>query len=102
MNRKLRVKVSKHSDPDAVVSAGMRRLSRRVLRKLTGQSGRCAVLLPGRDVQSIEIIDNDQATSSHKRRDSEVAEARNLRWQASGKHRSSYRQRPPRRSHHPH
>lgn len=61
MSRKLRVKVSKHSDPDAVVSAGMRRLSRRVLRKLTGHSGRCAVLLPGRDVQSIEIIDNDQA-----------------------------------------
>ena len=50
MSRKLRVKVSKHSDPDAVVSAGMRRLSRRVLRKLTGHSGRCAVLLPGRDV----------------------------------------------------
>ena len=70
MSRKLRVKVSKHSDPDAVVSAGMRRLSRRVLRKLTGHSGRCAVLLPGRDVQSIEIIDNDQATSSHKRRGS--------------------------------
>ena len=70
MSRKLRVKVSKHSDPDAVVSAGMRRLSRRVLRKLTGHSGRCAVLLPGRDVQSIEIIDNDQATSSDKRRGS--------------------------------
>lgn len=70
MSRKLRVKVNKHPDPDAVVSAGMRRLSGRVLRKLTGHSGRCAVLLPGRDVQSIEIIDNDQATSSHKRRGS--------------------------------
>ena len=70
MSRKLRVKVSKHSDPDAVASVGMRRLSRRMLRKLTGHSGRCAVLLPGRDVQSIEIIDNDQATSSHKRCDS--------------------------------
>ena len=70
MSRKLRLNVSKHSDPDAVVSAGMRRLSRRVLRKLTGHSGRCAVLLPGRDVQSIEIIDNDHATSSPKRRGS--------------------------------
>ncbi|EEZ91940.1 hypothetical protein HMPREF0578_1185 [Mobiluncus mulieris 28-1] len=68
MNRKLRVKVNKHPDPDAVASAGMRRLPGRMLRKLTVQSGRCAVLLPGRDVQSIEIIDNDQATSSHKRR----------------------------------
>lgn len=102
MSRKLRVKISKHPDPDAAASVGIRRLSRRVLRKLTGRNGRCAVLLPGRDVQSIEIIDNDQATSSHKRRGSEVAEARNLRWQASGKHRSSHRQRPPRRSHHPH
>lgn len=70
MSRKLRVKVSKHSDPDAVASVGMRRLPGRVLRQLTGHSGRCAVLLPGRDVQSIEIIDNDQATSSHKRRGS--------------------------------
>ena len=64
MSRKLRVKVSKHSDPDAVASGG------RVLRKLTGQSGRCAVLLPGRDVQSIEIIDNDQSKISGKRRGS--------------------------------
>ena len=68
MSRKLRVKVSKHSDPDAVASVGMRRLSGRVLRKLTGHSGRCAVLLPGRDVQSIEIIDNDQSKISGKRR----------------------------------
>lgn len=70
MSRKLRVKVSKHSDLDAVASVGMRRLSGRVLRKLTGQSGRCAVLLPGRDVQSIEIIDNDQSKISGKRRGS--------------------------------
>ena len=70
MSRKLRVKVSKHSDPDAVASVGMRRLSRRVLRKLTGHSGRCAVLLPGRDVQSIEVIDNDQSKISGKRRGS--------------------------------
>lgn len=70
MSRKLRVKVNKHPDPDAVVSAGMRRLPGRMLRKLTGRKERCAVLLPGRDVQSIEIIDNDQSKISGKRRGS--------------------------------
>lgn len=74
MSRKLRVKVSKHPDPDAVASVGMRRLSGRVLRKLTGQSRRCAVLLPGRDVQSIEIIDSDQPKPAGKRRGSFVDE----------------------------
>lgn len=70
MNRKLRVKVGKRHDPDAMASVGMRHIPGRILRKLTGRTGRCAVLLPGRDVQSIEIIDSDQASSSRRRRGS--------------------------------
>lgn len=58
MSRKLRVKVSQKHDPNAVASVGMLNLPQRVLRKIRGQNQRCAVLLPGRDVETIEIIDH--------------------------------------------
>ena len=58
MSRKLRVKVSKQPAPDAVASVGMLRLPKRMLRKIQGESDRCAVLLPGQDVEAIEIIDH--------------------------------------------
>lgn len=58
MASKLRIKVGKRPSPDAAIALGRRTLSSRTLRKIFGRanpSHKVAILLPGADVNRIEV-----------------------------------------------
>ncbi len=56
---RLRIRVTDEPDDDALVSARSVTLRQRLLAKLFGRSQRVTVLVPGRQVSSVEIVEPD-------------------------------------------
>ncbi|VEI13879.1 hypothetical protein [Trueperella bialowiezensis] len=54
---KLRIRVTDQPDPDALVSARTVTLRERLLARLLGRKQQVTVVVPGRQVSSIEVIE---------------------------------------------
>ena len=64
MRRKLRIQVANQPSEDALLSTRQVSLPRRLLRRITGRTDRAAVLLIGKDIDQVELIDNSTAAAN--------------------------------------